>query len=374
MISSDIIDWYNYDTHTLMNKYAFFAVTLLVGIAIFARIVSNVGIDRIIAAVFALKPYQFASLIIINAAGFLISTIRWRMILVANGDIVPFGKVLAARMVGFSINYLTPSGLIMGEPFKAVVLSGESNVKLGSAMVSIVIEAAIFLSTFLLFVILGIISFITYSNLSWRIFTSTLLILAFMLSVFYLFYSKMMRKSSPGENEKGFFTFIIDLLHLHNFAFIRNLKTKISQREKEIRNFFSLHRNTVYAAILLSILEMIVMIASYWLTIYYLGFTISAQTLLGIVALMSVASLLPLPASLGGFELSQVFAFSFFGLGGQITAIGFSLITRIISLFFVIIGIIYLAYFETKQAIIRFCKALPEFGEKIKSLFIKTTK
>lgn len=357
-----------------MNKYAFFAATLLAGIAIFAYIISDVGIDKITAVILTLKFHQFAALIILNAAAFLISTFRWRMILKANGDSVSFKKALAARMVGYSINYLTPSGLIMGEPFKAMVLAGENNIKLGSAMVSIVIEAAIFLSTYLSFVILGIISFITYSNLSWKIFTTTMLALGFMLAVFYLFYSKMMKKCAPGQNEKGFFTYIIDLLHLHRFSFIGKLKGKIIRREEEIKNFFTLHRNTVLAAVLLSIVEMSLLLAGYWLTISFLGFSIGIKTLLGIMALMSVANLLPLPGSLGGFELSQVFAFSFFGLGGNLTALGFSLITRIINLFFVVIGIIYLSYFEIRLTAKKISESLPSMGEKIKNFFIKIHK
>lgn len=348
-----------------MNKYVFFALTLLVGISLFAYIIRGVGFDRIVDVIFTLKFHQFITLIVLNAAGFLISAIRWQIILRANGDFIPFKKVLSARMVGYSINYLTPSGLIMGEPFKAVVLSGENNIKLGSAMVSIVIEASIFLSTYLLFVILGIISFITYSALSWKIFVTILAVLALMVFVFYLFYSKMMMKAAPGQPEKGFFTYIIDLLHLSRLTFISRIKNKIVKREKEIKNFFSLHRNTVFAAVLLSIAEMTMMLAGYWLTISFLGFSISAKTLLGIVALMSLTNILPIPANLGGLELSQVFAFGFFGLQGQATAVGFSLITRIISLLFVIIGLVYLAYFEFKMTIRRIAEALPEIWRKV---------
>ena len=85
-------------------------------------------------------------------------------------------------------------------------------------------------------------------------------------------------------------------------------------------------------------------------------------------------SFLPLPGSLGGFELSQVFAFGFFGLGGNLAALGFSLITRIISLLFVVIGIIYLAYFEIRLTIKKISEALPEWAEKIKNFFIKIQK
>ncbi len=357
-----------------MNKLIFFTVTLAIGGAIFAYIISDTGINNILAVIFSLKLWQFAVLILLNAAGILVSSFRWKIILNANGSFAPFRKILAARMVGFSINYLTPSGLVMGEPFKAMVLSTESEIKIGSAMVSIVIEAAIFLSTLLFFVTLGIISFVTYSPVSDTIFAVVAVAFVFMLAVFYLFYSKMIRRSPAGQNEKGFFTYIIELLRLDKIGFIGRFKNRISRREEEVKTFFSLHQNTIYAAILLSVLELAVLFSSYWLTISFLGYTLSIKILLGVAALMSISTLLPVPASLGGFELSQIFAFNFFNLGGQVTAMGFSIITRIVTLIFVAIGILYLAYFEIKTAFQKILLKSPEIKKKIKELFQKLSK
>jgi len=271
-------------------------------------------------------------------------------------------------MVGASINYLTPSGLVMGEPFKAMVLSAENNIKIGSAMVSIVVEASIFLSTLLFFVTLGIISFITYSPVSDTVFAIVGVALVFMFDVFYLFYSKMMRKSNLGQGEKGFFTYIIETLRLDRIAFVNRFKSRIGRREEEIKTFFSLHHNTIFAAILLSVLELIVIFFGYWLTIYFLGYTLNIKTIFGVAALMSIATLLPLPGALGGMELSQIFAFNFFNLGGQVTAMGFSIITRIVNLIFVAIGILYLAYFEARIAFRNLLLRFPEFDRRLKEI------
>lgn len=354
-----------------MNKPIFFFVTLAIGIAIFAYIVNDTGINKITAIIFSLSLRQFIALVVLNILGILLSAFRWKIILNANGDFAPFRKILAARMVGFSINYLTPSGLIMGEPFKAMVLAGESDIKMGSAMVSVVVEGAIFLSTLLFFVMLGIISFIAFFPVSSKIFFIIAAIFVFMAAIFYLFYSKMIKKNFSGQTQKGFFTYIIELFRLDKISFVNQLKTRISRREEEVKTFFSLHQNTIFAAILLSILEIIILFSSYWLAISFLGFHLSIKTLLGVAALMSISNLLPLPGSLGGFELSQIFAFNFFHLGGQATALGFSMIIRIVSLIFVAIGILYLAYFEIKIFAQKFVLSFFEFTQKIKALFQK---
>lgn len=351
-----------------MNKLLFFTVTLAIGVGLFSYIIKDTGVNNILEVIFNIDPWQFAVLILLSAIGILISSFRWKIILNANGSFAPFRKILAARMVGFSINYLTPSGLIMGEPFKAVVLSSESDVKMGSAMVSIVVEGAIFLSTLLFFVTLGIISFITYSPVSNTIFGIIAIAFGFMAAVFYLFYSKMIRQNPEGQSEKGFFTYLIELLWLDKIAFVNQFKNRIGRREGEVKSFFSQHKNTILAAVLLSVAEIAVAFYGYWLTISFLGFSLSIKTLLGVSALMSISNLLPLPGSLGGLELSQIFAFNFFNLGGQVTAMGFSIITRIISLIFVAIGILYLAYFEAKTAMQKISLKWPAWKQKINEI------
>lgn len=352
-----------------MNKLVFFALTLIVGISLFVVVIRDVGIDKIANIVLSLNFWQFAALALLYGAGFLVSALRWKIILDANGNFVPFRKILAARMMGNSINYLTPSGLIMGEPFKAMILAGENDLKFGETMVSVVVEGAVYLSTLLVIVIIGVLGFISYSAVSQKIFFSIVGVLALLLAIFCLFLVKMIKKSPVSAGDKGFFTYLIALFRLDKISFVNGFKEKIARGEARIREFFSLHRRVVFSAIFLSLAEITIMLFAHWLTIAFLGFTISAKTLLGVFSLMSIANVLPLPASLGGFELSQIFAFSFFGLGGQAIALAFSLIVRIISLIYVMIGIAYLIHFEAKLIAKKIIEATPDFREKLKKFF-----
>lgn len=348
-----------------MNKPLLFTITLLIGGLLFILIIDKVGVNKIIKTILTFQPWHFAVLIVLNAAGSLISAIRWKIILDATGNLVSFKKVFAARMIGYSVNYLTPSGLVLGEPFKAMVLSGKTGLKLGSTMVSVVIEGSIFLSTVLLFVVIGIFGFFSYSDLSIKITAAIIGAMIFLFSLFYLFYTKMI-KPSAAKGEKGFFTYLIDLLRLHRISFIDNLKNKIIRRENEIKNFFQLHKRTIFAAVFLSIAEIAIMLASYWLTLYFLGFSIGLKALLGLFSLMSISFLIPLPASLGGFELSQILAFGFFNMGGQITALAFTLITRIVNLAFVALGIGYLIQFELDAIFQKAAEASLALKQKIR--------
>lgn len=328
-----------------LGKSLFFTATLIIGGFLFIIIIERVGVEKIIKTILTFQLRYFIILLALGIIPVIIAAIRWKIILDASGNRTSFKKIFTAKMIGNSINYLTPSGLVLGEPFKAMVLSAKTGLSIGSTMTSIIIEGSIFISTFLLFIIFGIFALLSYSSVSLKIFAIIAGALIFLLSLFYLFFTKMV-KPSGTRGEEGFFTYLIDLLRLHKFSFIDSLKNKIVRRENEIKNFFQLHKKTVFAAIFLSILEITIALISSWLTLYFLGINMRLKALFGLFSLMSISFLIPLPGSLGGLELSQIFAFDFFNLGGQTAAMAFALITRLISLVFVTIGIGYLIQFE----------------------------
>lgn len=345
-----------------VKKLIFSLIAIFVGLAIFIVVVADVGIDKIENAILLLKPWHFAILTFIYGIGFIISTFRWKMILNADGNFAPFRKILAARMVGQSINYLTPSGLVMGEPFKAIMLSGESDINIECVMASVIVEATVFLSTLLLVIIVGVLSFI--NGVSRLIYYIIMGVLTFLLMIFYLFYTKMIKECGPNEIEEGFFTYIIVLLHIDKISIVNRWQYKISGVEIRVKKFFLRHRKVVVVAIFLSLIEIAVMLFAYSMAISFLGFKTDIKTLLGIFSLMSLANVLPLPGSLGGLEVSQIFAFSFFDLGGQATALAFSLITRIVNLIYVMAGIACLVYFRIKSVAKKIMELLRYFEQK----------
>lgn len=351
-----------------LNKTLFFSITLIVGGLLFIAIIEKVGFRNIISTILTFQLQHFILLVILSMVAALISTIRWKIILDAAGNPIPFKKVFVARMIGGAVNYLTPSGLVLGEPFKAMVLSAKTGLRMGSAMASIIIEGSIYLSTSFVFIIIGILAFFSYSDVSQKISTIIAGALAVLFTVFYLFYTKMVKKSDDA-GEKGLFTYIIDTLHLHRFSFIDKIKSKIIHHENEIKKFFQMHRRTVFAAIFLSILEIILTVIITWLTLYFLGLSVGSKALLGLFSLLNISLLVPLPGSLGGMELSQIFAFGFFNLGGQATALAFTLITRLVSLVIVAIGIWYLIQFELVVISKKAADFAGRLKQKIRGLF-----
>lgn len=341
----NMANYHRFKNNKNFNKSIFFSITLILGGILFIAIIEKVGIENIFKTILTFHLWNFMVIAALNITVMTLATLRWKIILDASENRISFNKIFIARMIGSSINYLTPSGLVLGEPFKAMVLSGKTGLSLGSAMTSIIIEGSIFLSIFLMFIIIGIFALLSYSDLSLRIFTIIAGALVFFLALFYLFFTKMI-KPSATRGEKGFFTYLIDLFHLNKLPYVNSLKNKIIRRENEIKDFFKLHRKTVFAAIFLSILEILASLSAYWMTLHFLGLNVKLNAILGLFSLMSVSYLIPLPGSLGGLELSQIFAFSFFNLGGQSMALAFTLITRLVSLFFVAIGIILFIQFE----------------------------
>lgn len=349
-----------------MNKFVFFFVSLLAGFLLFAAAIENIGAAKIIETILALKLWQFVLLLALNGIAFLFSAFRWKIILNAIGEFPPFKKILAARMVGNSVNYLTPSGLAGSEFFKAIVLSRESNVPAGKAFTSIVVDGAIYLPTILLFVIIGIFSIVSYNAAPTKGMVLSELAIVFLILIFYLFYAKMIKPRKNPE-EKGFFTFFIGLLRLNRISAISKREGKIFKMETEVRDIFSRRHSVLLFSFIITLAEFGSLFLSYWLTVWFLGFTLSFKMFFSIIAILYLSYLLPLPGALGGMELGQSFTFAFLGLGGA-AGIAFTFITRIVSLIYVALGIAYLFYFESRIISQKILELSPKALRKIRDL------
>jgi len=105
----------------------------------------------------AISFWQFLLALGILSLSFLSGTLRWKIIIKSQlSQKVSFLDILIARIVGVSINYLTPVVFLGGQPIKAYILKERSKVSLDKVVVSIIIEEVIFLSVLLFFVILGV--------------------------------------------------------------------------------------------------------------------------------------------------------------------------------------------------------------------------
>jgi len=350
-----------------MKKFIFITIFLSIGLVLFVAAIEKVDLEQILLIISYLNLGEFLIVLLIFFLSIIIGIFRWILILKSENYFnPPFRKVFIAKIVGASINYLTPICFAGGEPFKAYILKEEAKIPLDKTISSIVISEAIHLSVILFFIILGVFSFIIgYATLS--LLTVLILISAvfFCLTIFYLFYSKTLNKK---KGEKGFFTFFIDLLGLDRFKTINGYKEKMIETEEKISHFFKTKKGDLLGAIALSFVEITLIILANWLIILFLGTRLDLKEIFSIFGVMNISFLFPIPAALGIFEFSQGFLFDILGIGA-INGVAFSLINRLVMLIVACLGILFLIHFEIKILSAKIVEKLPEFIKKLKEIF-----
>lgn len=342
-----------------MKKFLFIFLSLIFGISLFIFVLTKVGWQETWQTLNILSWSRFFSILIIASIGFLFSIIRWQIILKSqNHDKVSFKKTLKARMIGFSLSYLTPTVYFGGEPLRAIILKEESGVDWNKNIFSIIIDKALELTTNAFIVLVGIIYLLIYFALPNWLNYLLLGLFGFCLWASYFFYSRAFR-------QKGFFTTIINFFWLNKIKKIKGLTGNIQEIEKYISNFFSGQPKYLISAVFFSLISRFFSILAIWLIITSLGVQVSLIKILGIIALSAVIYFVPVPGSLGVHEASQAAIFSLFGLGDS-TGIAFSLILKVVHLTGTCLGLLMLIHFQIKawgKTIIRF---LDKLGRKIK--------
>lgn len=348
-------------------KFIFSTCPLIIGILLFILITTKIGFFQIIKTISAISFKQFVILLAVNFSAILISILRWKIIMQSLEIPISSSRIAMAKFIGLTINYLTPGVFMGGEPFKAFFLKREAGIPLSKSVISIIIDEAVFLTVSFFLIIIGLFFLFHWALLSKKIAVIILLVFSLLLAAFYLFYTRTIYKKT---GEKGFFSYIIDMLHLNKIKAIARFKHKIIEIENNLSVFFKAHRQILIIAVILTLIESFLYLTAFWLTIFYLGHKINFQTILTIMSTIYINYLIPIPAALGSLELSQSYMFNIFGIGEDV-GIGFSFITRIISLFFIAVGLIVLTYFEIKILWQKLSQRIILFAEQISKMIWK---
>ena len=351
-------------------KRVFFLVSLILGLLLFLFTGQQAGVDDVLKTI-SLFPFQIIiAVFLINLiATAIVGSLRWMLILKSQ-DVydISFAKVVRAKLAGFMVSYLTPSVLVGGEPVRAYMIKERSNCGWEKSFASVVIDQAIYFLTIFLFMLIGFLFLITHSSLPAEILYSFGALVIFVIFVFCIFYSKTLNGDS---NKDGFFMFFIKALKLDKIKFIKAIEKNIDATEKIVARFFKNRRKVFIEAFALSILEILLYLAVIWIIIFYLNPIIEITQTASIFFLLTLANFIPIPGSLGSFEMALTFIFEFFGFGKS-NGFSFSLIYRMINIAIVFIGFFTLIYFELKTVSHHFSKRAPKPLLKIHRFLVKT--
>ncbi len=272
---------------------------------------------------------------------FALDTAGWKY---AFHDYMPrlsFLGLFAARMAGESINCITPSGYLGGEPVKAYLLKSY-DVPLVDGMASVVISRTIMSIAQAMFVLIGIV--VALSRLQ-----DTGLLLSVALGTI-LFGLPLMVLISISK-KKGLFTAFYNLLKRFNIRirFLENSEASLKELDDNISQFYSTNKRGFYLCFLYYFLGWFAGVIEVYLILTLIGVPIDPLGALIIESLFTVARTAAsfIPGSLGGQEGGVVLIFMALHLTMQ-AGMSFCVIRRIREALWIGTGLLLLAMWEEK--------------------------
>jgi len=271
------------------------------GIALFVYLILKTGPKEILRVLGHLSVPEIAALLGLRFLYWLIRAVNWRALLVSAGERVPFLEVLGARIAGYAVSYLTPAGNLGGETVRIFCLdSVERNKALATVVVDKTIEFLAGVSTIALSVVFLITEFALPRRQKIELFAA---IAGLVLLLLFLVL----------KQKQGLFTWALDTLKKIKIRipFLENRRDRILETDAHISDFYN--RNT---GLFLGLFGSYFAQAWLWAAEIYVTFLFLGNghptffKCFLIVTLGSFYSFLPVPGSVGVYELTYVSLFA----------------------------------------------------------------
>jgi len=300
------------------------------GCALFVYLIIKTGPGEILKAIGRMSLLEITALMGLRLLYWLIRAVNWRALLIASGERVPFGHILGARIAGYAVSYLTPAGNIGGETVRIFALDRVGrNKALATVVVDKTIEFMAGLSTIALSIVFLITEFALPRRQKIGLFAAMALLI--LLLIFLIL-----------KQRQGLFTWALDTLRKIKIRipFFENRRDKILETDAHISDFYGRNRRLFMVLFASYFAQAWLWAAEIYLTFRFLGGTTPTffKCFL-IVTLGSFYSFLPVPGSMGVYELTYV---SLFALLRIELAAGMAVIVirRVVGLLWAGIGII----------------------------------
>lgn len=299
-----------------------------------------------------LKPFIDAPLILLIpyiCVVILIHTMhvwRWDVVLKALKHKVPFFKLFSYWIMGYGVNYITPTAHIGGEPLKAAMLKTH-DVPYTKGISSLLINKSFELTFDALFGLMGLIILSISIALPQKLWYYVIILSALcIIGIMQLFFRVL-------KKENAFIIFYKKIKFLFRKGpkskTLRLFEDKLFLTGQNIRLFFSEHKLCFRKSMFISMFMWILMFVEYKLLLLMLGFDANLYQLFIIISFVGLAYFLPVPAALGVLEASQISAFTILKLSSGL-AIAVSIVIRAKDLTVTVIGLLLVFFKGIKKA------------------------
>mgnify|MGYP001134070270 CR=1 FL=1 len=241
---------------------------------------------------------------------FLLDSISWKIILNSYGYFPPFKDILSAKLVGFTINYLTPSMYIGGEPLRTYMIAKKNSLSITRVGATVIVNKFLELGAALFFIYLGSIWTLIEYKLPREVFIAVLIAnIIFGIGIGMIFVSFLYQKK--------FFTPLIKLIQRVKFFSkpLEKIAPQISEMEDDVFRAFKEHRKNTSFAFGLNLLSGFLVFLKPFIFFYFLKVILKLPQLALVFALTQLLFAFQFtPGSLGIFEVGEVGIYKLIGI------------------------------------------------------------
>jgi uncharacterized membrane protein YbhN (UPF0104 family) len=280
---------------------------------------------------------QVLALMLVNLGVLLLMAARWGLLLRMFGARVSLPSLLAYRLAGFGMSYVTPGPQFGGEPLQVHLLHRRQGTALETAIASVFLDRLIDLLVNFTFLAVGI-QTILMGGVGegwlwpgiWLLILALLLIPAGHLIALAQGIRPMARLLDIFAGRLGPGGKLVPALY--------KAAGLAGRAEGQIGTLLR-ERPAAFSLVLgIALLTWLGMVFEYWLCLYFLGVDARLPEVISALTAARLAFLAPLPAGLGAFEASQALAAQLLGWGSAV-GIATSMVIRARDLFFAALGL-----------------------------------
>ena len=253
----------------------------------------------------------------INVLIFILISLRWWMLIRAQGAQASLISVIGYRLAGFGVTYFTPGPQFGGEPLQVYLLKEREGIPISPAATSVTIDKLLELLANFSFLLVGVSVLVLSGNLNTGNRSELIVFPVLLLAIPIIFLFALRSGHLP----------ISALIGRFGKFFSRSTRYQgvieaIQDTESMASEFCRHNVKVLLAGALLSVGIWALMVFEFGLMLGFLGVQFNLVEILIVLTAARIAFLLPIPAGLGTLEASQVMAM---GLIGVNPAVGISL-------------------------------------------------
>lgn len=312
-----------------MSKRVWALLPWLLAVGLVIGIIQAVPIEQTWTALQGLSLAEIGWLMLLNVLVLLTLNGRWWILLRGLGVRVPFFTLVMHRLAAFGISYFTPGPHFGGEPAQVLLVERHHGAARATAVAAVSLDKTLELLVNFTFLAAGI-GVVLEKQLLRGVngdgaITFALVLLTMPVGLLWLIWRGKRPFSRP-------LTLLLrrHWLMRHEQWQQRVIRLYHGAQESELQawRLFRDAPDTVWLALLSSVLSWLFIMLEFGLLLFFLGILLTPVQIIALLVAARVAILMPLPAGLGTLEGSQVLVLEALGFNGAV-GIGVTLIIRV---------------------------------------------